>query len=246
MLPPLDLILMVTGVGDEKWFSESGMRSVDDIGRSLAAIGKTLDDYTDVLDFGCGPGRIARWLLQRPNMKLTGIDIQRPMIEWCRDNLPTGCFEVGPPLPPTAFDDASFDLVLNHSVFTHLDERYQDEWLAELARITRADGTLVLSFSGEMPFAQLEASVRDEHPTVAAAWREQLERDGILFITEDTDLGFPDFYHSTFHKPAYVLEHWQQWFELLAYIPRNNLEFQDVVVMGPRAGGVTTACPDAT
>jgi hypothetical protein len=31
-----------------------------------------------------------------------------------------------------------------------------------------------------------------------------------------------------------VLEHWQQWLELLAYIPRNNLEFQDAVVMRPR------------
>jgi len=33
-----------------------------------------------------------------------------------------------------------------------------------------------------------------------------------------------------------VIEHWQRWFELLAYIPRNNLEFQDAIVFRPRAG----------
>lgn len=235
VLPPVDLILRVTGTREEKWFSESGARSVGDLERALAAIGRTLDDFTDVLDFGCGPGRIARWLLQRPNVELTGIDIEAPMIEWCREHLPTGRFEVGPRVPPTMFPDASFDLVLNHSVFTHRDEHYQDLWLAELARITRPDGILVLSFSGDLPFDQLEASIKDEYPTVAARWRETLETDGILFITDDTDLGFPDFYHSTFHKPTYVIEHWQRWFELLAYIPRNNLEFQDAIVFRPRA-----------
>jgi hypothetical protein len=57
---------------------------------------------------------------------------------------------------------------------------------------------------------------------------------GIRFIADSNELGFPDFYHAAFHKPSYVMEHWQRWFELLAYIPRNNLDFQDVVVLRPR------------
>ena len=38
------------------------------------------------------------------------------------------------PLPPLDYPDATFDLIFNHSVFTHIDEQYQDAWLAELLR----------------------------------------------------------------------------------------------------------------
>jgi len=63
-----------------------------------------------------------------------------------------------------------------------------------------------------------------------------LEADGILYVNDPVheELGFPEFYHATFHKPTYVLEHWQRWLELLAYLPRNNLGYQDAVVMRPR------------
>ena len=54
------------------------------------------------------------------------------------------------------FPDAYFDLIFNHSVFTHLDENYQDAWLAELERVTKPGGVLVLSVSGQHPFSELE------------------------------------------------------------------------------------------
>ena len=223
------------GTENEAWFVESGRRSLDDLDRALAAVDRTLDTFTDVLEFGCGCGRMSRWLLERPGMNLTGIDIQPELIEWCAANLPGGRFETNPGLPPTRFADHSFDLVVNHSVFTHLDEDYQDLWLAELARITRPDGLLVLSFSGDLCFAEYEAATAAVDPRVAAERRALLEEHGILFLTDDdNDQYFPDFYHATFHTPSYVFEHWQHWFELLAHLPANNLEFQDAVVVRPR------------
>jgi SAM-dependent methyltransferase len=120
-------------------------------------------------------------------------------------------------------------------VFTHLDEEYQDQWLAELARITRPDGLLVLSFSGEGPFTKLEEITSAVDAAVAAQRRAEFDARGIVFIIDDTNHGFPDFYHATFHKPEYVMEHWGRWFEVLAHLPRNNLDFQDAVVVRPRA-----------
>ncbi len=228
---------MVAGTDDANWFLESGRRSVDDLTRALAAIGRTLDGFTDVLDFGCGCGRMSRWLVQHPGLAVTGIDVDSPMIEWCREHLRGGQFAVNDGLPPTKYPDASFDLVVNHSVFTHLDDTYQDRWLEELGRITRPDGVLVLSFAGDAAFRQHEETIAVIDAGIAAQERAHLEEHGILYVTDPVhaDLGFPGFYFATFHKPSYVLEHWQQWLDLLAYIPRNNLDFQDAVVMRPRA-----------
>jgi SAM-dependent methyltransferase len=227
---------MVAGTDDVTWFLESGRRSVEDLIRALSAIGRPLDSFTDVLDFGCGCGRMSRWLLEHPALDITGIDVDAPMIEWCAAHLPGGRFEVNDGLPPTKYADDSFDLVVNHSVFTHLDDTYQDQWLQELSRITRPDGVLVLSFSGDAAFRQHEETIAAIDADIAAQERAHLEEHGILFVTDPVhqDLGFPGFYFATFHKPAYVLEHWQEWLELLAFIPRNNLDFQDAVVMRPR------------
>jgi SAM-dependent methyltransferase len=233
-LPPAKMRLRVAGTDDATWFDESGRRSVEDLERALGAVGRTLDSFTDVLEFGCGCGRMSRWLVGRPGLRLTGIDIDAPMIDWCVEHLPGGTFETDPPVPPTHYADESFDLVINHSVFTHLDEEYQDLWLAELARIARPDAILALSFSGDYPFAQLDAATEAIDARIAADRRAELDKRGILFIADSNEIGFPDFYHAAFHKPSYVIDHWQRWFELLAYIPRNNLDFQDVVVLRPR------------
>ena len=231
-VPPRDLREMVAGNDDESWFLESGRQSVDDLKRALASCGRTLSSFEKVLDFGCGCGRMARWLLDEPEIELTGIDIEPRMIAWCSEHLSKDRFEVNGWLPPTRFAPDTFDLVASHSVFTHVDERYQDAWLAELSRITRPNGLLVLSFSGAMPFKNLlDNTDSSMNAHTMAEWKAEIESKGILFLTGDTPMGFPDFYHSTFHAPWYVIEHWQRWFELLAWIPRNNLGFQDVVVM---------------
>ena len=235
-LPPPKLRAMVAGTDDAAWFLESGRRSVEDLMRALAAVGRTVDSFIDVLDFGCGCGRMSRWLVDHPGIRITGIDVDAPMIEWCAAHLAGGRFEVNDGLPPTKYADDSFDLVVNHSVFTHLNDTYQDRWLQELSRITRPDGVLVLSFSGETAFRQHEETIAAIDADIAAQERAHLDEHGILYVTDPVhkDLGFPGFYFATFHKPTYVLEHWQQWLELLAYIPRNNLDFQDAVVMRPR------------
>lgn len=42
---------------------------------------------------------------------------------------------------------------------------------------------------------------------------------------------FPDFYHSTFHAPWYVHEHWGQYFSVAGYAARRSLGFQDFVLL---------------
>ena len=239
-LPPDELIdRVVSGFSNEEaeahraLFLETGRRSLEDLEAALAAVGDSLSAHRSILEFGCGCGRIMRWMedLGRAR-KLAGTDIDARAIEWASENLPFARFDVNEGLPPTRYDDGEFDLIINHSVFTHLDESYQDRWLAELQRITAPAGLVVLSIHGEHAFRvseeQLEVGSRQRRE-----WRGVLERDGILFVSDDSYVGsaFPDFYHTAFHAPWYVFEHWGRWFDVLAYLPRSSLDFQDQVVL---------------
>jgi SAM-dependent methyltransferase len=240
-LPPDELIDRVnprgvtetTADADREAFRASGQQSVRDIERALAGIGRTLDSFPRILEFGCGCGRIMGWLGPLANRcELFGTDIDEAAIAWCAENLTFARFGVNPHEPPTSYPDASFDLVFNHSVLTHLDERYQDLWLAELKRITKPGGTVLLTVHGELAFEQAETAMAGagENP---ASWREPLERDGILFVEQDGYVGsaFPDFYHTTFHAPWYVFEHWGRAFTVRAYLPHADLGHQDIILL---------------
>ena len=232
-LPPPDLRAQVAGIEDGEWFKVSGQKSVGDLKRALAAVGRTLDSFGHVLDFGCGCGRMARWLLDEPGLEYTGIDIDSGLVDWCRDHLP-GNFVLGPGLPPTSLHDKTFDLVVSHSVFSHLDEDFQNRWLAELQRLIQPGGLLVISVHGPTAFKVGRDQV---DPGTRTAWRTELEGRGILFVLGSAWPQFPDFYQTAYHAPWYLLQHWQRWFEILAYLPHHDLEYQDVLVLRRRHEG---------
>jgi SAM-dependent methyltransferase len=231
-LPPEDLVYRVTGGRDMDWFRRSGQMSVKDIEVAVSKVGRKLTDFRRVLDFGCGCGRILSWMQRSvPSHKLCGVDIDREAIEWLQPNLPDIDLRATDPLPPLPFQDHEFDLVYCHSVFTHLDEHYQDSWLEELRRVTCPGGILVLTFSGEHAFQSLEETWRsvqaDPEPM-----RKTLESRGTLFIEDDEwkNGPFPDFYHSMFHTLSYVKKHWGKYFQMKGHIPTGSLGFQDFAV----------------
>ena len=147
--------------------------------------------------------------------------------------MPWATFKANQPLPPIDYPDATFDLVYNHSVFTHIDENYQDQWLAELRRVVKPGGHLILSVHGEPAFLVFEENVKKSGVGDPSLIRRELSTKGISFIHDDAFTGgpFPDFYHSTFHAPWYVFEHWGRFFNVAAYIPRGSMGFQDFVLL---------------
>jgi SAM-dependent methyltransferase len=229
------LISRVAGGPDRAAFFWSGRESVRELERTLAITGRSLDSFESILDFGCGCGRMLLWMEELGRTRaLHGTDIDAEAIAWCREHIPyarTGVNEADPPLD---YPDGAFDLVFNHSVFTHIDERRQDLWLSELHRVTRAGGFLVLSVHGELALPRDAWSIRD-----------RLERDGIAFIHDSLppDFPLPDWYQTTFHAPWYVLEHWGRWFEIRGYIPGGDLGLQDHVLLERREDGVEPRTP---
>jgi len=161
-----------------------------------------------------------------------GVDIDQRAISWSQQHLPFADFQTNDPLPPLPYPDQYFDLVFNHSVFTHIDESYQDRWLAELHRVTTPGAFLILSVHGDFAFKKFEEAFAagNDDP---GPFREQFTRQGIVFIDDDNWMGgsFPDFYHTTYHATWYVFSHWARFFKVKAYLPQGDLDFQDLVVL---------------
>lgn len=232
-LPNQELLYRSTGTRDGKSFYQSGKQSVADIKVALETSNKNLSDFKKVLDFGCGCGRILQELQRHisPDF-LYATDIDEEAINWDKEHFQKIHFSVNQPTPPTEFQDNFFDLVFSHSTFTHMDETYQDKWLRELQRITHSGSYLVLSIHGEYAFKYLELDWY-KHNQNPSLMRNQLEEKGILFVTDDEwqNSSFPDFYHTTFHAPWYIEEHWSNFFNIKAHLPRAALNYQDLLVL---------------
>jgi SAM-dependent methyltransferase len=151
-VPPPHLIVRVAGTPDAMWFLEGGRAARDAIDDALAVAGA---EPRDVLDFGCGCGRVLRtW--SRHDGEVAGSDLSGDAINWCRVNLPFARVETNGLTPPLAFDEASFDLAYALSVFTHLPAAMQHDWLDELHRVVRPGGHLLLTTHGERYLERLE------------------------------------------------------------------------------------------
>jgi SAM-dependent methyltransferase len=234
-VPDEELRWRVTGVRDlpEADFRAGGLDSLRDFQRALRYAGVDDLDVERLLDFGCGPGRVMRHLAPLADrVSLHGCDIDADAVAWASEHLPFAAFAINDGLPPLPYEDAYFDLVLNHSVFTHLPEDYQDAWLEELRRVVRPGGLVLLSVHGPHAFAGYVQAWRD-WPADPSHLEQEMAEKGFLYIAEDSWQGssFPDFYHSAFHTPGYVVEHWGRYLRVLAYYPRGGLDYQDVVLL---------------
>jgi SAM-dependent methyltransferase len=162
-------------------------------GRSLEA--------ASVLDFGSGAGRVTRALVEDGRAsRIAACDPHRPSIEWMQAALPTVdafvCAETPIPRP-----DASYDLVLAVSVFTHIADSWAD-WLAELHRLLRPEGLLLATILGEGMLEQLF-----EEP-----WDEEAIGMNVLRREQSWDLGGP----FVFHSDWWLREHWGRAFEIVS------------------------------
>jgi SAM-dependent methyltransferase len=231
-LPPPELRYRVSGTDTAEGFEAGGHLHALAFGNALATKGLTYHDFSDIYDFGCGCGRVTRHLVrQAPGARIYGSDIDEPAIAWLRAHLPAVDARVNEWLPPLPHASETFDLVIGFSVFTHLDEDYQDAWLRELWRVTKPGATLLLTVNGALSWAW-----HREGPLAGAVDLDQLEtaleRDGFLFWRDDGwARHFPDYYHTSFHLPAYLRSHWASGFDVHEVLEGAAAPTQDIVVL---------------
>ncbi len=175
-----------------------------------------------ILDFGCGCGRMTRYMRilgAAGETRVTGCDIDAEAIAWSTANLrQTGDFYVSPDNPPLPREE-EHDLVIAISVFTHLPETMQDAWLAELMKRVKPGGHLLATFHG--PYYER---------FVPEGLREEFDRRGFVY----TDLGktptLPDYYLTAFHKHDYVRRHWGTYGEVVE-VKETAVQLQDAALI---------------
>ena len=224
LVPPPALRFRVHGAMQEDVYVEAGRVIAREIDAAWRRHGTLPPD--DVLDFGCGPGRIAvQFKTLFPDCRLSGTDIDPESISWANAHLSNvGAFETNSPDPPLPYSEGSFDFVYTVSVFTHLEEDGQFRWLEELARVLRPGGILVATVHGAL--ARGSCTSKESRDLEAKGFVYRVDRKGSLKLD-----GLPDTYQTTFHSRAYVERHWQADFELLEYVEGGIAGHQDLVIL---------------
>ena len=209
-VPPEELRWRSTGMRSADDFLQSGRNDLEFFDtQALGKDGKSFRSFESILDFGCGCGRLIRSLRSfcEPSAAIHGTDIDPVAIKWCKENIPDASFFLSDGLPPLPFTDKSMDLIYACSVFSHLDAEHQFRWLAELQRILKPDGYLLLTFRHDVE------QVAD--PAARERVSGELRRDGIAFMTTDAWEGvFPSWYGETYHSQDYVWKNWGSYFEV--------------------------------
>ena len=187
-----NLMALLEAVWGEGFMSPGG---TDEVDRYLAGI--DIASQT-VLDIGCGLGGVDLHLVQRHDAaKVTGIDIDQPLIERCRQladkygvssKLDFQCVEPGP-LP---FADASFSIVTSKDSIIHIADK--KALAADIFRVLKPGGWFVASdwlagYEGE-PSPEMKeylvAEALDFGLASAAGYEEALRAAGF------TDIGVID------------------------------------------------------
>jgi SAM-dependent methyltransferase len=207
-IPPARLIYRVAATADIAWFLEAGGRAAASIRSAMASAGVQMEDLTSVLDFGCGCGRVLRHWRQLP-ARIHGTDLNAGLVSWCRRHLRFAELSRNALDPPLAYGDDAFDLVYALSVFTHLDERRQAAWIAELRRVVRPGGHLLLTTHGRR--------YRDELPGELAARFDA----GEVVVRHAEDAGSN--VCGAYHPERYVREALAAGWEVAAFVPEGAL-----------------------
>jgi hypothetical protein len=179
-----------------------------------------LPDAT-VLDYGCGWGRLTRYLARdvRPG-SLYGCDPVEQILQVCRESRMPATLARSDFVPERLPFDEPFDLAFAFSVFTHLSESAHHASLRALHAALRPGAILVVTVR---PPAYLRFCDR-MHPVLESLGsdpRARLEQPRYLFAPHDADPGHPQYaggemtYGETVITLPYIREGWSPMFALL-------------------------------
>lgn len=220
-IPPERLQIRVAGAAAGE-YHQTGCKVAEQIVDLLRGAGDSLRAHRDILDFGCGPGRVTSVLHDlHPSARLRGVDIDADAISWAQSELSDiADFQVGGTRPPLPFKAETFDLIVCISVFTHFPEGMQWLWLSELRRVLKPGGVLLTS-KLDPDTLQLPHDVR----------AEGVAKGFVYWSDADATAGLPDFYRLAYHTRDYVQRHWSQYFEVLHIGSRDLNGAQDAVLL---------------
>jgi SAM-dependent methyltransferase len=113
-----------------------------------------------VLELGCGAGRLSGHLIELAR-EFHGLDLAPSMVDYCRQAYPRGTFSVRDLRDLSAFDEASYDVVVApFNVLDVLGDDARRKALGNLHRLLVADGLLIMSSHNLAYAARAAAKLR--------------------------------------------------------------------------------------
>lgn len=200
-----------------------------------------LPEVGAIFDFGCGCGRLMRWIsLNHPAEQCLASDVRAASVEWCSENL-RGRYFVNDPQPPLQLEDASVDLIIALSVFSHLHRSSNLAWLRELARVCKPGRLMLLSTHGAFSLAVIRRSVEHQDclemdSTLAREYLRRLEIESFVFhpLRSETVTradGVEEQYGNTFFTHRFVEREWSPYVDVVGYVPARLGLFQDMYIV---------------
>jgi SAM-dependent methyltransferase len=87
--PPDALMLRVAGHANAARFRQAGLRTFEDFERALQQVGRSFTRAERIYEFGCGCGRLTRWIVERaPDSEVLASDIDAEAIAWLERQSP--------------------------------------------------------------------------------------------------------------------------------------------------------------
>jgi ubiquinone/menaquinone biosynthesis C-methylase UbiE len=224
-VPPKDLWLHYGVTADE--YLSLGKEHVNSMLSIAGSSDFSLREGHRVLDFGCGAGRMIRWLHNvAAQCEIWGLDINARCIKWCQQNLsPPFKFATITTTPHLPFEDKHFDFIYCSSVFTHIDD-LADAWLLELKRITAPGGRIFITVHDKHT-----ADLVMNHPEKCRNYAHRVDWFRGLLMAYDKKANFTGSDYSmfsiypggpqsqVFYDIDFLHEHWQRILDVLSITP---------------------------
>jgi SAM-dependent methyltransferase len=204
-----------------------GMEAYGLIEDALRQNGRDWTSLRTMLDYGCGHGRVLRWVaVKQPAVQLVAADVNEQAVRFCASEFGATPHLVKRDVAQLSFP-TSFDVIWAGSVFTHLSADHGRALLAALIAALAPGGLMLFTTHGELIPERVP-----EYGRVVAGRTSEIEStlasDGISFLPGDAISG-----PVTFHARAAVRAHIAaiEHCELVLSNPRGWDDHQDVWVV---------------
>jgi SAM-dependent methyltransferase len=209
-------------------YAERANNVIAAIDATVSAAGKTFNDFERWLDFGCGYGRVVRFLVQRvPAEQISACDVVTEGVDFCHSEF--GVRPIYAPTDLTRLQLGSFDFIYAISVITHLNERNSVALLRLLGDSLREEGIALFTTHGRYSL-ETPALYGSEYEVRKAEIAAQAERRGMAFLPYPFVSG--DDYGMAWHAKEFIERRMEELhggrMRLLVFTERGLDDHQDV------------------
>lgn len=225
------------GARDIDWFLQSGRVDHRTLREAIARWSTRHLGELVILDWGAGCGRILQHFLP-DGVTMAASDVDPTAIQYLHKTFPHVQSIVNQSAPPISFKSDAFDVIYAFSVWTHIPQKLQNDWLKEACRLLKPGGLLLISTMGFRGLKQLREGTNPLEAEWHAVTDEDLHERGTIYIEypifgQDNELfsGITESYGIAVHDPAYIRRAWSEDFEILEIVEGAFRDHQDLAVL---------------